>query len=301
MSKKKTGDVVPIRPGLARQIGRLVAARDADPELGFMARMMVLCSLPRRDPGKTAQYERVNGPYTLIMSATAKYRLPYGTLPRLLMSWVCSEAVKTRSRELVLGKSLSDFMRKLGVDSGGGAQHSRLREQMKRLFNAHVRLGYEDNHGEASMSSSVADRTEFWWSAKRPDQPALWESKIHLSETFFNEIMSHPVPIDMNTLRALKSSSLGLDLYLWLVYRTFPLRAPLQITWRQIYRQFGADPAKASDKRTVQNFRAKALRELKKIKLSWDGLIFSTAPGVLILQPSIPKIAPSTGARQLTE
>ena len=57
--KKKPGDVVPIRPGLARQIGQLIEARDADPELGFMARMMVLCSLPRRDPGKTAQYGRV--------------------------------------------------------------------------------------------------------------------------------------------------------------------------------------------------------------------------------------------------
>ena len=72
----------------------------------------------------------------------------------------------------------------------------------------------------------------------------------------------------MNTLHALKRSSLGLDLYLWLVYRTFPLRAPQPITWKQVYRQFGVDPAKASDKRTVQNFRSEVLRELKKIKLA---------------------------------
>ena len=96
----------------------------------------------------------------------------------------------------------------------------------------------------------------------------------------------------MNTLTALKRCSLGLDLYLWLVYRTFALRAPLRLTWRQVYRQFGLHPDKASDKKTVQNFRIKVLRELKKVKLAWPELNYSTAPGVLILHPSIPTIAP---------
>ena len=41
----------------------------------------------------------------------------------------------------------------------------------------------------------------------------------------------HPVPLDMNTLTALKRSTLGLDLYLWLVYRTFSLRAPQRLSW----------------------------------------------------------------------
>ena len=75
---------------------------------------------------------------------------------------------------------------------------------------------YEDKLGEASVSSSVADRTEFWWNPKRPDEPMLWESKIYLGEAFFHEIIRHPVPIDMNTLQALMRCSLGLDLYLWL-------------------------------------------------------------------------------------
>ena len=64
-------------------------------------------------------------------------------------------------------------------------------------------------------------------------QSSLWESKIELGEKFFNEIIQHPVPLDMNTLTALKRCSLGLDLYLWLTYRTFALRAPQRITWRQ--------------------------------------------------------------------
>ena len=97
----------------------------------------------------------------------------------------------------------------------------------------------------------------------------------------------------MNTLTALKRSALGLDLYLWLVYRTFPIRAPQRITWRQVYRQFGLHPDKASDRVTVRNFQRKVLSELKKIKLAWPELNYSTAPGVLILHPSTPAIAPS--------
>ena len=135
-------------------------------------------------------------------------------------------------------------------------------------------------------------RTEFWWNEHKPDQRVLWESKIELGEDLFNEIIHNPVPLDMNTLTALKRCSLGLDLYLWLVYRTFPLRGLQQITWRQMYRQFGLHPSKASDKKTVLNFRVKILRELKKIKLAWPELNYSTAPGVLILLPSVPTIAP---------
>ena len=292
--------LIPSRPTqhhftLADQVDQLVSASEADPDRGFMARTMALCSLPRTNPGNRYRYVRRNGPYTLVMSADGLYKLPFGNLPRLILAWVCTEAVRTGRREIVLGKSLSDFMRALGVysSSGGrGGVQTRLRNQMKRLFNTHVRLVYKDEHGEQFISSAIADRGAFWWNERKPDQPSLWESKIELSEKFFNEIINHPVPLDMNTLKALKRSSLGLDLYLWLVYRTFSLGAPQRLTWKQVYRQFGAHPDKASDKRTVDNFRTKCLRELKKIKMAWPELNYSTAPGVLILHPSTPAIAP---------
>ena len=134
------------------------------------------------------------------------------------------------------------------------------------------------------------------WNSSTPldqsDELSLWESKIELGEKFFNEIIRHPVPIDVNTLKALKRSTLGLDLYLWLTYRTFALRAPQRLTWKQLYQQFGAHPAQASDKFTVHAFRYKVLRELKKIKVAWPGLNYTTPPGVLILHPSTPTIAP---------
>ena len=276
----------------ADQVNQLVTASEADPDMGFMARTMALCSLPRSNPGNRHQYKRVNGPFTLYMNATADHKLPYGNLPRLILAWVCTEAVRTRSRDLVLGKSLSEFMRTLDIYSNSGRVHTRLRNQMKRLFGCTVTMVYEEPGGFARVSSFVADKHEFWWNEHKPDQPSLWESKIRLGEALFNEIVNHPVPLDMNTLTALKRSPLGLDLYLWLVYRTFALRAPKRITWRLLYSQFGAHPDKASDRVTVRNFQRKAIRELKKIKMAWPGLNYSTAPGVLILHPSTPKIAP---------
>ena len=129
----------------------------------------------------------------------------------------------------------------------------------------------------------------------------LWESKIELGWDFFNEIIRHPVPLDMNTLTALKRCALGLDLYLWLTYRTFTLRTPLRLTWRHLYRQFGVDPAKASDKKTVQNFRGKILRELVKIKLAWPELNYATAPGVLILLPSTAVVPPVAASPRLAQ
>ena len=65
------------------QVNQLVSASEADPDLGFMARMMALCSLPRTNPGNRHQYKRVNGPYKLVMIAGADNKLPYGNLPHL--------------------------------------------------------------------------------------------------------------------------------------------------------------------------------------------------------------------------
>ena len=99
--------------------------------------------------------------------------------------------------------------------SSAGGVATRLRNQMRRLFNAHVQLVYEDECSEATVNALIARRTEFWWNPKRPDESTLWKSNLELSEDFFNEIIRHPVPLDLNTLKALKRSTLGLDLYLW--------------------------------------------------------------------------------------
>ena len=96
-----------------RQVNQLIEASEAEPDLGFMARLLALCSLPRANPGNRKEFVRRNGPYALYMTASAGAKLPFGNLPRLLLAWMCTEAVRTQSRELVLGRSLYEFMRKL--------------------------------------------------------------------------------------------------------------------------------------------------------------------------------------------
>ena len=90
-----------------RQVNQLIEASKAEPDIGFMARLLALCSLPRTNPGDRLQFKRINGPYTLGMVAGLGNKLPYGNIPRLLLAWVCTEAVRTQSRELILGDSLS--------------------------------------------------------------------------------------------------------------------------------------------------------------------------------------------------
>ena len=279
------------------QVNQLVGASEADPDLGFMARLLALCSLPRTNPGDRHQYERVNGPFRLTLSRTGRHKLPYGSLPRLLLAWVCTEAVQTKSRELVLGNSLAQFMRTLGIYNSGGHPQTRLRNQMKRLFSASISLAYESGNDEVSIRSPITDHSEFWWNERRPDERSLWQSKVELGEKFFQEIIRHPVPLNMNTLRALRRSPLGLDLYLWLVYGTFSLKGPKPLSWARLYQQFGADPAKAEDGRVVDNFRTKCLRELMKIKTAWPGLKYriergrrGEKSGALVLLPSKPSI-----------
>ena len=162
----------PARRGftLADQVNQLVGASEADPDLGFMARMMALCSLPRSNPGNRLQYRRVNGPYTPIMTATGIQKLPFGNFPRLLLAWVSTEVVRTQNRELVLGKSLADFMRALGVYSTSGGKYTRLRNEMKRLGVAEdqARLaGVELLDGSVGLDPA---------SLRHPPRPVSWNS-----------------------------------------------------------------------------------------------------------------------------
>ena len=117
----------------ADQVNQLVAASEADPDRGFMARLLALCSLPRSNPGNRLQYKRVNGPFTLYMTAGGGNKLPYGNFPRLILAWLCTEAVRTQSRVIVLGPSLAKFMRELGVySSAGGNVHTKEHPRRRR-------------------------------------------------------------------------------------------------------------------------------------------------------------------------
>ena len=134
----------------ADQVNQLVEASEADPDRGFMARLMALCSLPRTNPGNRYRYVRRNGPYKLIMSATGDHNLPFGNIPRLLMAWLCTEAVRTQSRVIVLGRSLAEFMRELGIYSSGGSGADRIVGAI-RFRSAPRRCGHDMTPGHGGI------------------------------------------------------------------------------------------------------------------------------------------------------
>ena len=283
-----------------KQIDALASiGEDQAPDMGFMTRLLTLCSLPRTDPGSRLQYLRQNGPYTLAMIAGANNKLPFGNIPRLLLAWVCTEAVQTQNRELILGPSLLSFMRQLGMTSNSGGtrgDRTRLKNQMDRLFSSHVQFIYETAGHKKMASSAVADRMELWWDYHQPEQDTLWMSRIRLGEDFFNEIVEHPIPLDMNILKKLRRSSLGLDLYMWLSYKTYRLytlkQKPEKLAWERLYVQFAADPSKVNDKYAINNFRKDIIRELKKLKLSWRTLDYATPKGCLEIR-AMPALNPA--------
>lgn len=256
------------------------AAADAG-ELGFMARMLVQATLPHRKVAGN-EFERRNGNLTMTMTAPSRIGLPYGTVPRLLLAWMSTEAVVTQSRELILGDSMSGFMAELGLMPTGGRWGSitRLKDQTTRLFASTITAVHEDKEKTALMSRSVADSAILWWHPKDPDQAGLWKSTVTLSEPFFREVTSHPVPIDLRALKALKRSPLALDIYCWLVHRMGYLSRPTEIPWAALAMQFG------SDYKLLRQFKAAFLRELKKVLLVYPDARVNDGETGLLLSPS---------------
>ena len=64
--------------------------------------------------------------------------------------------------------------------------------QMHRLFGCTVQLIYEDANSKPFISSLIADRGEFWWNERKPDEPVPWDSKIELGAKFFSEFYPPP-------------------------------------------------------------------------------------------------------------
>ncbi|WP_018704829.1 replication protein RepA [Anaeromusa acidaminophila] len=249
--------------------------------LGFMARSLVQATMPHRK-AEGNEFKRTNGAFTLSMLAPSDIGLPYGSVPRILLAWLTTEAVKTKDREIVLGDSLSDFMRQLDMIPTGGRWGSitRLREQMTRLFSCFISCTYVDNNLTALKNIMVADKSNLWWEPKNPKQIQLFQSTVTLSQGFFDEVTQNPIPIDIRALKALQKSPLALDIYCWLTYRMSYLRSPVVIPWESLQMQFG------SDYKLTRQFKAAFLDQLRKVKVLYPAVNAEDHPHGLLLKPS---------------
>lgn len=265
-------------------------------DFAFMGQPLVQLTLPHTDPGDVAFYERTNGDTSLIVQPGFRKRgghtehagIPFGSYPRLVLAWVTTEAVRTRSKTLCLGGSLTAFMAELGLAATGGKEGTihRLRDQMARLFTARIAIVRGDDDHVDQAGVQITRRVQLWWDPKDADEPVAFNSTVQLSDDFYHLLTERPVPLDMRALQVLKDSPLGLDLYMWLTYRVSYLQRELVVPWAMLEAQMGAD---YSD---TKNFTRKAKRELKKIKLVWPELDYRTPRGRLVLKPCASHVRP---------
>jgi hypothetical protein len=259
--------------------------------LGYMARVLVQATLPHSDP-KLPTFERTNGKLSLAIMGHPQVGLPYGVYPRLCLAWLVTEAVRTKTPELILGSNLSTFMSELDIKPRGGRWGTiwRLQDQMRRLFSSSISCIYSGDSASSGIGFNIAKEYDLWWDPKNPNQLDLWQSTVTLGSDFFNEIIDRPVPIDMRALKALKSSSMALDLYCWLTYRLSYLKYQTEVPWALLQLQFGSNYADTKQGR--YEFKRKLLNQMKKVMAVYEGAT-KTSVGEygLILSPSNSHIA----------
>jgi hypothetical protein len=305
--------------------------------LGFMARALVAATMPYKDP-KTDVFKRVNGDFQLRIVAGYEGGIPFGIYPRLLMSWVSTEAVRKQSPVIELGDSLNMFLREvMDLRSyGGGARGSatRVNEQMKRLFGSLVSAQYntqqdgrkkfvlknvqiadelELDEGEITdkklfgmnESSSTENPDATLWTPQPKEDAGRWKSQVRLTDRFFQEIVTSPVPIDLRAYKALRGSPLSMDIYTWLTYRmSYTHRKTRPIRWEPLMMQFGSGYNTANLDQAARDFKKAFTKALKSVMVVYPQVNVELDKNGLVLSPSpthIPQTSRSPSQRSLFE
>jgi hypothetical protein len=257
-------------------------AREAG-QLGYLARLLVQVTMPHARTEATI-HERRNGPVSVAMLGDPRVGLPYGTYPRLVLAWITTEAVRTRSHILELGDSLSAWMGSLGLMATGGRWGTvgRVRDHVRRLATTAISYTYTNASGWRDVRLYPVEGSSLWWDPKSPEQGSLWRSTLVLHRAFFEELVTHPVPIDLRVLRALARdrSPLALDIYTWLTWRMSYLRRVTVVPWDSLRLQFGGDYGR------VRDFKSKFIQRMQTVLAYYPEAKVSATDAGLQLRPS---------------
>jgi hypothetical protein len=272
---------------------RALAAREEG--ISFHYVPLIQCSFPHADPGELASFTRKNGWLELTLGTTrVESGLPYGVPARLLTIYCASEAVRTRSPEIYLGRSVHEFLRLLDVPITRGERGS-LRvyaNQLLRLI--HCTLSIDENIREASGRTGLhirqalfADEARLWWD---DDRGVGQGSSLQLSSVLFHSILERSAPLSTQAIKQLRKSPMDLDVYAWLVHRLFHLGRPSNVSWQQLSEQFGHAYSE------LRQFRRFFLDSLARVRVVYpEAKLALTETGVLLL-PSRPHLAKRTSS-----
>lgn len=274
--------------------------KEGNQDIGFNSRPFVLCGLPYRSQ-KDLVWKRRNGDIYLKVKGDPEYGLPYGQ-DRIIPIFLATQAIRQQSREIkwdTAGEVLDMF----GL-SRAGSNYQRLIERFKRIFTSTIYFGNEKDDEQLLWSRfHFMDKMNLWFKWADMDTKTLPMQHIDeegdlvdscnhvvLSEAFWKELKEHPIPIDINAVRALTDSPGCLDFYCWLAWRSWTTRAPARIpldTGNGLFAQLGMKKKQSTWK------KRQTLKEwLRRIQFAWsdcsahlskNGKILVVPPGRAIL------------------
>lgn len=168
------------------------------------------------------------------------YGVPYGARARMILLYLQTQAVRTGSPQVALGRSMRDWMERLGLAIGGETARS-LREQSSRISACTLKFFWEgeENSPRGFKRGAIVD-SGLQFTGGDAAQGTLWEDQVVLDPVFYKTLRDHPVPLQEAAIRQLRDRSMSLDLYIWLAWRLHTLSKPTPISWTAIHTQFGA-------------------------------------------------------------
>lgn len=268
-------------------------------DIGYLFSGWAQAALPHRRLADNAAWQVTTDRVTLIVQPGLRpsptgvptaVGVPYGSRARLILLYLQTEAVRTNSREIELGRSLHAWLRRLEIPIGG-KQMASVRDQAERI--SRCRLSFQIKQGTRTglVNQHILDTSMFI--DDEQDQGGLFVEMASLSQSFFDELKRHPVPVEEAAVRQLANNSLALDVYCWLAYRLHSLSGPITITWKALHSQFGRSVAR------VDHFK-EYFRTVLQLATSVypDANVDEADSGIgLVLRPSKPPIPPRQSGR----
>jgi Plasmid encoded RepA protein/DnaA N-terminal domain len=274
---------------LAREAGqpdlfdRVSAVASEAPSPSFLHSALCAMSLPVRRPAdEHAPIIRQDGQYTLVINpkpivdgrggqqSLRSLGVPYGSLPRLVLIHIMTEAVRTRSRHIKLGETFTDWMRRMGfrtISYGPRGSATLIKDQLDRLLACEwmIRWDHATDQGDHEFGIKEIKLTNEYVGVDRRNGGFLRE--IIMTEPFFEHLQQHAVPLNETAIRQIRDSATALDLYTWLAYRLPRLnpKRPATLSWQQLAVHFG------NDGRHIRKFR-------QTVRDAWERQVSAVYP-----------------------
>jgi hypothetical protein len=265
-----------------------VMSEEAD-KLGFTYSGFALTSLPHK-PQKEPIWRREGHNLTMLIQSGvdrsgAALGVPYGSYARFILLFLQSQAIKTNSREIELGRSMRVWLGSMGL-SIGGTTYKMVNEQARRISGCTLTF-YADRENKEIMRRAGFVDGAITLTDVISEQPSLWQERVLLNEEFYRALKHHPVPLSEAALRAIGPRSMVLDIYIWLAYRLHALKDDVNVSWPSLFAQFGAGYARLRD------FRAGFMGGLEMALAVYPEAQVSTGEKGVVLRPSRPAVGRS--------